>query len=70
MAWHGSVDVGSRVATCWDCQTSSRRIVARLGYWECPCELGNWALEHTHDSSECVVWASALVDNCNCGEGE
>lgn len=69
MAWHGHVDVGHAVATCWDCRTEGVTPHS-LGYWGSPCELGEWALEHTHDSAECEAWANKLIDNYNYEEWE
>ena len=63
--WHGSVDVGHARATCWHCRTAGDSPGPHsLGCWGCPCDLGQWALEHTHDSDECKVWADGLVAKC------
>lgn len=67
--WHGSIEVGHAVATCWHCRTAGDSLDAHsLGYWECGCELGEWAKAHTHDSEEAKVWADGLTMDCNYGE--
>jgi len=66
--WHGSVEVGHAVATCWHCRAEGLDKPHSLGYWECSCELGEWAKGHAHGSEEAKVWADGLTMDCNYGE--
>ena len=64
-SWHGSVEVGHARATCWHCHADGDAVTYALGYWECPCELGQWIGEHVHEDVRVEAWAISLVAKCD-----
>ena len=63
--WVGSVSKNHALATCHHCRNEQNGGPVSLGYWECPCELGQWIGEHVHEDVRVEAWAISLVAKCD-----